>query len=120
MRKLKYVKLFEEMTSNELGFDDLSNLSPEEVINKLIPSLDMKVKILFNIQLEEKDPENPGKSVLKIWDKGEFNQDSLLRIPIEKEKYEELVSLLYTSQNYNCDRWSGGTSSGKIYKLNIK
>jgi hypothetical protein len=98
MRKLKYVKLFEEMNSNQLRFEDFSNMEPNEVVNKLIPYLDMKNEISFSIQLDPRDPENPGKSILRIWNEP-FNQNRILRIPIEKDKYEELFSLL--KKNYN-------------------
>lgn len=104
MRKLKYVKLFEEMNSNQLSYEDFKNMEPNEVVNKLIPYLDMKNEVSFNIQLDPRDPENPGKSVLRIWDKvkTENQERDSLRIPIEKEKYEELLSLL--KQNYGSDR----------------
>jgi hypothetical protein len=109
MRKLKYVKLFEEMDSNQLRFEDFKNMEPNEVVNKLIPYLDMKNEVSFNIQLDPRDPENPGKSILRIWDKVMRDGDKVdsLRIPIEKEKYEELLSLLkqnYGSVSSNPDR----------------
>jgi len=108
MRKLKYVKLFEEMNQppvigaaydHLLDFKDFSKMKPEEVVNKLIPYLDMKYEVSFNIQLDPEDPENPGKSILRIWnERGEI--DNQLRITIERDKYEELLSLL--TKNYGC------------------
>jgi hypothetical protein len=89
-------------------------MEPNEVVNKLIPYLDMKNEVSFNIQLDPRDLENPDKSLLRIWDKVYSDGEKVdsqyqtafrwqtLRIPIEKEKYEELLSLL--KQNYGSDR----------------
>jgi|LakMenEpi03Aug12_release.lakeMendotaPanAssembly.Ray.scaffolds.fasta_scaffold702720_1 hypothetical protein len=112
MRKLKYVKLFEEMNSNQLSYKDFKNMEPNEVVNKLIPYLDMKNEVKFNIQLDPKDPENPGKSILRIWDNQQSSES--LRIPIEKEKYEEILSLL--KQNYGSDN---GRYKGKINQSSL-
>jgi hypothetical protein len=112
MRKLKYVKLFEEMNSNQLSYEDFKNMEPNEVVSKLIPYLDMKNEVKFNIQLDPRDPENPGKSILRIWDNRQSSES--LRIPIEKEKYEEILSLL--KQNYGSDN---GRYIGKINQSSL-
>ena len=83
-----------------MRFEDFKNMEPNEVVNKLIQYLDMKNEVSFNIQLDPRDLENPDKSLLRIWDKVNSDGEKVetLRIPIEKEKYEELLSLL--KQNY--------------------
>jgi|688.fasta_scaffold105107_2 hypothetical protein len=124
IREMRFSDDKEFDSENELELEDFSNMEPNEIVDRLIhyfrkvsKSDNMTSNLSFNIQLYPEYYDHTGEEVdryvLRMWDGSRRvlpTGRKPLKIFIEKDKYEELRSIIENNFGFDDYDEDGGVS----------